>query len=333
MIYRLKTLSRSSGIVFALLAASSQAQTDMFTPGFSGTVSINGGWSQNQSQLNTHDDNAITTSLNEEGKQISQASAFILGRLQYSFGQTLIYLGNSEDQITQAQFQAELGISQKIGKNLIATGALFGNLPGMDEVWRDPYLTNQERETTDQRVSGGRLALDFASPLPLSLKYAYASSEIDDEESAWSQGLSSEQRSQLVRDSQYHRFGTELSFPLHPNFVLAPALYYTLRDAEGDAHDFKQLSAQISAIFNIRQHSLVTTLRNSNSVFDNENPVFNQQQDQQNVGIFSVYSYQQLFGWQGTALHVMAGYQQQDSDIDFYDSQDTFLATGISYSF
>tara|TARA_Y100001960_G_scaffold318595_1_gene388634 strand:- start:1695 stop:2696 length:1002 start_codon:yes stop_codon:yes gene_type:complete len=333
MTYRSNTLSCANGILLALLAANCQAQADAFSPGLSGTISINAGWSQHQSQSNTHDDNALTSSLNDNGKQIKQAAPFILGRLQYSFGNTLIYLGNSEDQITQAQFQAELGVSQKVGKSLIVTGALFGNLPGMDEVWRDPYLTNQERDTTDQRVSGGRIALDISSPFPASLKYAFANSEVDQDEIGFSQNLSLAQRSQLSRDSQYHRFGTELSFPLHPNLILAPALYYTLRDAEGDAHDFQQLSAQLSVILNAQQHSFVTTIRNNSAAFDEENPVFNQKQDQQSVGIFSVYSYQQLFGWQGAALHVMAGYQQQDSDIDFYDSEDTFLSTGISYSF
>ncbi|MDA0127542.1 DUF2860 family protein [Vibrio sp. MarTm2] len=333
MISRFTLYRWSCCTLLALLPMSSFAQTDAFTPGFSGTLSINAGWSQNQSQSSTHDDNASTASLDDEGERIAQAAPFILGRLQYSFGNTLIYLGNSDDQITQAQFQAELGVSQKITKHLVATGALFGNLPGMDEVWEDPYLTNQDRETTDQRVSGGRLSLDFNAPFPVSVKYAYATSDIEQDDIGLSLSLSPVQRDQLARDSQYHRFGTELTFPLHPSVILAPALYYTVRDTKGDAHDFEQFSAQLSVILNLHQHSITTTIRNSSSAFDKENPVFNQKQDQNTVGVFSVYSYQQLFGWQGTQLHVMAGYQKQDSDINFYDSENTFLSTGISYNF
>lgn len=63
------------------------------------------------------------------------------------------------------------------------------------------------------------------------------------------------------------------------------------------------------------------------------NPIFSKQQDSQHFGLFSVYSYQQPFDWEGTQVHMMAGYNQQDSDIDFYDSSGVFLSTGVAYTF
>ena len=37
------------------------------------------------------------------------------------------------------------------------------------------------------------------------------------------------------------------------------------------------------------------------------------------LGFFSIYTYKQPFGWQAFSFNIMAGYSQEDSDIDFYD--------------
>ncbi|WGV99428.1 DUF2860 family protein [Vibrio sp. YMD68] len=321
------------GAICTFISPASFAEADPFTPGFSGGISLNVGVGESQSQSNTHDDNAITGDLNNSGKTVESVSPFILGRLQYSFGNTLIFLGNSEDQIAEAQFQAEVGVAHRLNKQLTLTAAIFGNLPGMDEVWRDPYLINQKRETTEQSVAGIRFALDINSALPITLKYAAASSEVEKEDIGASQSLSSEAISLLDRESNYQRFGTEMAIPLSHSFVLAPALYYTTRDAKGDANSFDEISAQLSIVFDRSKHNLVTTLRSSKAEYDSENPVFNLKRDYDAFGLFSIYSYSEPLNWRNAQLLVMAGYQSQDSSINFYDSHNTFVSTGFSYRF
>jgi len=317
----------------AILSSISLAKPTSFTPGLSGSISINAGFSQTQSQGSTHDNNALTTDLDNKGAQVEQAMPFILGKLQYGFGDTLIFLGNSEDQITEAQFQAELGISHKVSKSVTLTTALFGNMPSMDEVWEDPYLTGKEREATEQSVTGVRFAVDLAYPLPISLKYAYAQSEVDNERIAQSQSLSGADLAYLERESQYHRLGAEITLPLDRALILAPAFYYTVRDAQGSANSFGASSAQLSMILSKNRHNLITTIRNTTATYDTDNPVFGLKQDYKSFGIFSIYSYHQLFNWKNTNLNIMAGYQEKESDIEFYSSENTFLSTGISYSF
>lgn len=107
--------------IAALVSSYSLAEPDPFDPGFSGTISINIGFGQSQSQNSTHEDNEITADLTNQGKKLSQASPFFLGRLQYSFGDTLLFLGNSEEQIAEAQFQAELGVAHRFNNAMILT--------------------------------------------------------------------------------------------------------------------------------------------------------------------------------------------------------------------
>ncbi|USH04741.1 DUF2860 domain-containing protein [Grimontia kaedaensis] len=316
-----------------LFSSATFAEEDMFTPGFSGALSVNVGASSSQSQGNTDDDNAVTNDLESSGKAISQTAPFILGRLQYSFGDTVIFVGNSEEQIAEAQFQGELGIVHRFNNGLSLTTALFGNVPSADEVWQDPYLTNSERITTEQTVAGVRFAMGLHTPLPITLKYAYAYSEVDSENIGVSQALSDQDSKLLARDSDYHRFGAEAALPLNPSILIAPSLYYTLRDAKGDAKSFDKISAQLSLVLNHQQHHLVTTVRVSKAYFSTANPVFKLKQDDDSKGIFSVYSFSEPLGWRNTQIHIMGGYQSTDSDITFYDSENTFISTGFSYRF
>lgn len=320
--------------VFSTLASPmSFAEADLFSPGFSGGISANVAATESQSQSNTHDDNAVTTDLNNSGKEISQVAPFVLGRLQYSFGDTVVFIGNSEDQIAEAQFQGELGVVHRLSTGITLTAALFGNVPSVDEVWQDPYLTNSERKATEQTVAGARFALGFNAPLPITLKYAYAYSEIEKEESGVSQALTDQESALLVRDSDYHRVGVEVTVPFSRAIVVAPAIYYTMREADGAANSFDKISAQLSLILTHSKHNLVTTLRSSSADFDSENPVFDLKKDYDSVGIFSVYSYSEPMSLRNTQLNLMAGYQSSDSSINFYDSENTFVSTGFSYRF
>jgi len=310
-----------------------KAQRTPFASGFSGAISLNARYNKSQSQLNTHDDNALTQNLSNKGNSINTISPMLLGRLQYNFGKTIIFLGNSEDQITEANFQAELGVTQKINSGSIITAAVFGNLPEQGEAWQDPYLTNSARIMTDQTVSGARLAWGFSKPISASVKYAYAKSEIDIDDIGLSQSISDTQRSLLARDSDYHRFGSEASFTLNSYLTISPTLYYTLRIADGKAHSFNDLSGQVALALNLPKHSFTTTIRYSVAEFHESNPVFNRKQDYRSIGVFSIYSYRNLFNFNNIALNLMVGYQSKDSDIEFYSSEDLFVTTGFSYHF
>ncbi|WP_070963609.1 DUF2860 domain-containing protein [Vibrio sonorensis] len=313
--------------------AAAMGEEPMFKPGLSGTIAINASVSSGTSQMNTSDDNAVTNDLNNNGKKESSAGVFPLGRLQYTFNDTAIFLGNSEDQIAEAQFQAELGIMHLLTKDIVITGALFSSIPGVDETWRDPYLTGQKREVTDLDTGGGRLAVDFLAPLPLTLRYAYAESEVDREDIGLSRTLTTAERASLKRDSTFHRYTLETTLPLSNSLFVAPGVQYTTRDADGNAHSNDNLSFQLGVAYASGRHSLMTTLRAGASSYDAVNPVFDKKQDSNNVGFFSVYSYEEPFRLSSSAFHIMAGYEEVDSDINFYDTESIFFSTGMSFNF
>lgn len=324
--------------VFALsliASASSMARPGMndLSPGFSGAIGISLGVADGTSQFNTSDDNATTHDLNNKGQSYTSAAPMLLGRLQYSFGDTAIFVGNSQDQIAEAQFQAEVGVIRRLYDNNTVTLAFFGNVPSADETWEDPYLTGSDRETSEQTVMGGRIALNLNVPIPLSMSYAVATSEIENEEIATNLAISDRERSLLQRDSLYQRAAVDLSFPLLENLQLTPGVQYTIRDADGDAQSHHNKALQLALSTQLQRHSLSATLRMSKTGYDAVNPVFDEKRDSDNLGLFAVYNYMGLFSWPGSMFNVMAGYSESDSDITFYDKENLFIAAGVGFRF
>jgi len=324
-----------------LLAAEATANSAPTDPilakeaGWEFALGLNIGYSDSRSQLNTDDDNALNENLNNSGQAISNILIFPLASARYTFPelQTQIFVGNSREQISTAQFQYELGITHLFNNRSQLTVAYFPQLPFFNETWQDPYLTGSPRRTTDENAQGGRFALTRIAGSSITLKYAFAFTAIDNEQSGQSLGLTDKQLTLLQRDSLYQRAEIETLFSIAPGVSFKPALQYTNRSADGKAHDFDQYGLQLAVLVFKGRHSLITTLNTSIKKFSVENPVFAQKQDTVNTAIFSVYSYAQALNWQPVSFNIMAGYKNEDSDINFYDSRGLFMSTGLTYKF
>lgn len=303
--------------------------------GWEFTLGINLAYSGSRSQLNTDDDNKLSEDLNNQGKTLDKTFVFPLARAQYTFTglQTQIFVGNSREQISTAEFQYELGITHLFNNRSKLTVAYFPQLPFFNDTWQDPYLTGSARTATDENAQGGRFALSRIAGSSITLKYAFAFTAIEDEQSGQSLGLDDKQLTLLQRDSLYQRVEIEKIFSIAPGVLLKPALLYTTRSADGEAHNFDQYGLQLGLLVFKGRHSLITTLNTGTKKFAVANPVFSQKQDTVTAAVFSVYSYAQALNWQPLSFNMLAGYKKEDSDIDFYDSNGLFMSTGLSYKF
>ncbi|MFT6927730.1 MAG: hypothetical protein ACJAZP_003369 [Psychromonas sp.] len=303
--------------------------------GWEFTLGMNMGYSAGRSQLNTDDDNALNEDLNNQGKSLDKTLVFPLASAQYTFDelQTQIFAGNSREQISVAEFQYELGIKHVFNNRSQLTVAYFPQLPFFNEAWQDPYLIGSARTTTEQNTQGGRVALTRIAGSSITLKYAFAITSIENEQSGQSIGLNAAQLSLLQRDSFYQRIEIETMFPIAPGVFFKPALQYTRRSADGEAHNFDQYGAQLGLLVFKGRHSLITTFNTGIKKFAVDNPVFSEKQNTVTAAVFSVYSYAQALNWQPLSFNILAGYKKENSDINFYDSKGLFMSTGLSYKF
>ncbi len=337
MKYLNKTVGLTCLILSAPLAANEEAaeQELPFSPGWQFVFSANVGVGNEQSQLSTHDDNKTTDSLQSSGKSTSGFGVFPFVRVEYTLdsGNTQFYLGQSEDQVTSEQFQAEIGVNHYMEGLGLVNAAYFPKIPGVSEVWEDSYLVGSDRKKTGSNAQGGRIAYSPDLAVPLTIRYAFVQYEVEDDKLGKGQNLSAENMKMLERDSLFQRVGVETVVPISDNIALLPAVRYTIRDADGKAHNFKELGGELGLHMSFGKHSSVTHAGFAQRGFDSNNPVFDKKQDTTITNLFGVYAYEQPFGWVDVSVSIIGGVSKEDSDINFHDVKSTYISTGVNYYF
>ena len=299
------------------------------------TLNINGGFSQSQSQMKTDDDNEVTRDLNNSGKQVDSAIVFPLARLSYTFDdlKTQLFLGNSLENVSEGQFQLELGGTHQFADNSKLTLAWFPQLPSFSQTWQDPYLVNQTRQKTDQDSQGGRLAWENIGGSLFSFKYAFARNKLDLESSGSGLALASEEMRLLDRNADYHRTTLQMLVPMGDGLFFEPALTYTLGDADGHAMRYDEYGTRLSMIKMINKHRITANLFYSQAKFDASNPVFDRTRNDDKWGLFGFYSYKAPFNWENASFTLFGAWANTDSNITFYESDMISIAAGVAYSF
>ncbi|MEH6451907.1 MAG: DUF2860 domain-containing protein [Psychromonas sp.] len=304
--------------------------------GWNFKINLSAGYVSSQSQSSTNDDNAITEDLNNNGQSTETLIPVPLARVSYTLDslKTQFFIGNSTDQVSNAQFQYELGVIHQFKDDSKLTFAYFPNLPLFNETWEDPYLTGEARSKTDDDAQGVRMAFERIAGSPFTFKYAYAVNKIEQEKSGESVAyLDESQISLLQRDSSFHRAELEMTVYIARSLFLKPAFQYTNRSADGAAHSYDEYVGKIGILYFQKRHSLITTISYGSTQYAENNPVFDQKQDSKSASIFSIYSYARPFGWESIDFTVIAGYNQTDSDITFYDKDALIVATGFTYTY
>lgn len=87
-------------------AAYAQGPTDRNQPGWDVTLSLNSFYVRDKSQMNTNDDNAITTDLQQSGTSTSELLFAPLGNVQYTFASGNTQLcRSSTDQVIEDNYK------------------------------------------------------------------------------------------------------------------------------------------------------------------------------------------------------------------------------------
>ena len=303
--------------------------------GWEFTANVNVAYSSGESQFNTDDENAVTEDLYNSGQPQSNALGYPLLRLQYTLESlnTQFYLGNSREQLATAQFQYEFGIVHKFNDKSKLTFAFFPEYSFLNETWADPFLEGSARKITEENTAGARIAIERFFGGPLTLKYAIASSHIEDELSGQSQLSEQNDIALLRRDSFYHKVEVETMFPISKGMFLKPNFQYMMRNAEGNANSYQQYTGQLSFLMFREKHFLLTAFKAGVRNYQQVNPIFNDKQDLKQTSIFSIYTYKKPFNWQRWSLTLMAAYKLERSNIIFYNSHGLIVSTGVTFQY
>lgn len=313
--------------------------------GFSGFVSLGAAYNSAKSNMiagNTFGDvgNSAVDSLTNSPDSNNSGSVNFNYDLRYTFAstRTQLFLGTSLENSLRYDFATQLGVAQELaGKNLVAASFLFSSIP--TEVWRDPYVLYFEREETDRKSAGIRLAWDRILGSELQLQYSYRNIELDDEYSGIFLGLSPSERALLDREGKVHKAETLYRFFFDgKKHVLIPAVIYTDLDLDGDAMANDGLDFQLSYGYNSDSYSLVVNVLIGYEDYDKVNPIYFKKRDEDHYGAGLIGFYHNPFGWSApgfkrTSLYFKTDYLNSDSNIDFYDTEIFSVGTGLFFRF
>ena len=261
--------------------------------------------------------------------------------IEYTFAstRTQLFLGTDLTDLIRFDMSQQFGVKQGIGSfGILQGGILFSGIPA--EVWEDPYVVNQDRDETDRDSMGARLVWDRIFGSGLQLQYTYRDIDIDDEKSGeWLIGqgrLTSAQAKLLERDGERHVVDILYRFNFGKHHTLAPAFIYSYNDIDGDAmqndaYDFQLTYAYIGSPFSFSGNVSI-----GQAEYDDDNPIFNKDQEDDRYGIQGTLYYKNpwnwgLFGSKPMNFYIGGAYTKVDSNIDFYTQEAIMTTAGVFF--
>ncbi|MCW8327783.1 DUF2860 domain-containing protein [Photobacterium sp. SDRW27] len=319
-------------LLTCVVSSTAQAAPNIgWTPGLGGDISLLTGYTKTSSQFNT--DNDVTTDLNKSGDSESKFIASPLGTISYTSDQAdkQIYFGTSRSDVALGRFHVELGYRQRLPEKGMLS---ISYVPGLmsSSTWEDPLAVNQKREETDSKIKGLRLQYDRILGSNFSIELSGGKLDIEDEKSGQQQ-FTPEDQALLKREGNI--LFSQLSYfkPINRDQILRSAISYTRLNADGGAMANDTYGAELGVIQRLPSSSLALTLSYDIAEFDETNPVFDQRQKDNRWGVFLAYEYRKPFGWENWGLVSLAGYNESNSNINFYDEDSLLISAGINYKF
>lgn len=316
---KLKTLA-----LFALwptLASAELAQS-----GFSGEIALIAGQKTQESNFNTEENAQKSGRLNSTGDSETQAILAPLGSVKYTYGHgnnQQLFFGTSRDDIAVGDLALEIGYRQKFADNTIMSLAFIPTLVG-GETWRNPYVTNQERQETDIQGDAFSASFDNIMGSGFSAQIGIFNSEVDDEESAYAS---------LDRDGQGLYSKLAYAIPFTQQGKLISAVKYTSFDADGDAMSFDQYGLKITLQKAIGRHLFSSSIGYDKARYDESNPVFDKELEEEQFSALVAYEYVDIMNWKNWSLISFAGFDYTSANIDFYEEREFITSVGVNYKF
>jgi hypothetical protein len=338
---RLTTLA-----LLGLALAGTVAQAVPLVPqesGWSGHVNLGVGGGSSESNMIDG-----IASINLGNKRVSSledspdSKDFVMPAVRFEVGYTMadtrtqFYAGNQvADYLSfdlETSLKTHLGVRQDIPDiGTVDFSLAVSSLP--TDVWKDPYVVDANRGDTERTTMGIHIAWDRMFNTPLQLAFSSTEIEIDDERSGEALGLSKAQQRLLRRKGMVYRLDLNYDWEINERHRLAPAITYLDFNLDGDAMKEDGLGLQLKYLYHLNRWSIVSEVYYQDLEADTRNPIFTKERQMETLGASITTFYARPFGWDSWTANATLGYQDDDSNIDFYDASFGLVSVGMLYRF
>ena len=334
--------------LLGLALASTVAQAVPLVPeksGWSGHINLGAG-------AGTSESNMIDgiASIDLGAKRISSledspdSEDFVMPAVHFEVGYTLadmgtqFYAGNQvADYLSfdlETTLETHIGVRQELPEiGTVDFSLAVSSLP--TDVWKDPYVVDVDRGDTERTSSGIHIAWDRIFSTPLELVYSAIEIELDDERSGEDGGLGlsrADQRS-LRREGMVYRLDLSYDWEINERHRLVPGITYLDFNLDGDAMKEDGLGLQLKYLYQVNRWRVVSEIYYQDLEADTRNPIFGDERQMETLGASITTFYSKPFGWNNWSANATLGYQDDDSNIDFYDASFGLVSIGMLYRF
>ena len=274
--------------------------------------------------------------LNDEPDSQSTVLFTVPFKLAYTFAgtRTEVFLGTDVGDLLSFDTAQQLGVKQGVGSlGVFQAGLLFS---GNVRVWKDPYVTGQNRDDTDRRNVGGQLVWDKIFGSDLELEYSLRKVDIGSEKSGQFLGLTNSEQDRLDRNGTVHSLSAGYGIKFGGNHRLTPQITLSYADLDGEAMANTGVDLQLRYIYDGDPVTLVLNGYVGQADYDKSNPVFGKTRDDDSYGVTATVYYKNPWGWalfgsEPMKFFVTGAYTAVDSNIDFYNQEAVLGMAGIAF--
>jgi opacity protein-like surface antigen len=276
-------------------------------------------------------------SLNDEPDSESTALFSLPFKLAYTFagGRTQVFLGTEVGDLLSFDTAQQLAIKQDVGAlGVMQAGLLFS---GATRVWKDPYVTNQNRDDTDRRNMGAQFTWDKMFGSNLELEYSIRKIDIGSEKSGDSiLTLTNSDRDRLDRNGVVHKVSAAYQFKLSEKHRLTPEIALSYDDLDGEAMTNTGVDLKLNYSYFGDPVTLVLNGSIGAAEYDKSNPIYGKTRDDDRYGVSATVYYKNPWGWallgsEPMQFFVTGAYSLTDSNIDFYNQEAVLGMGGVAF--
>jgi opacity protein-like surface antigen len=274
--------------------------------------------------------------LNDEPDSESTMLFSVPFKLAYTFqgGRTQVFLGTEVGDLLSFDTAQQLAIKQGIGSlGVLQAGLLFS---GATRVWKDPYVTNQNRDDTDRRNMGAQFTWDKMFGSNLELEYSARKVDIGSEQSGEFLGLTNAQQDRLDRNGVAHKVSAAYPLKFAGRHQFTPEVALSYDDLDGEAMANTGVDLKLNYTYFGDPFTLVLNGSVGQADYDKSNPIYGKTRDDDRYGVSATVYYKNPWGWKFLAsepmqFFVTGAYSVTDSNIDFYNQEALLGMSGVAF--
>jgi hypothetical protein len=290
--------------------------------GFSARIEAGAIWVNITDQLFVDEKNEKTDNLNDEADSFSIISPTLMFDLRYHFRNT-----DTEFYLAMPFEDLDMMLTFGMAQTFIDKSKLdISIFTGDGEVWKDPYISQANRDDTEMNDIGFTIDYDCIMDTGFNLYYKYNQVDVD-------QDVIGTMFNDLKRDGIIHTTGLGYMIDLDKSNIIIPGFEYSKADMDGESNSYNGYKIKIGYKRMEKDYILSTFVSADKKSYDKTHPIFNKTRDEKGYSAIGIFTLLNPFGYDNFFTSFIVGYGYSDSNIDFFDKRTYVSGITIGYNF